>query len=225
MQLVTASGQKIEKVMVAIPSGDQWAAGFGLDLALLMAYTTFARPDTEVSIYNLKGTYLPRARAALAQKAIDLCASHILWLDSDMRFPKDTLIRLLAHGRSIVAANYPTRQPPILPIATDADGALLFDRPAEPLLAVRTAPMGCMLTATQVFLDLKKPWFAVGYSPAVDDYAPEDTFFCQQARAHQYQVLVDSALSEQVRHVGTMEFSMDHARMTQAAAQSHEDVA
>jgi hypothetical protein len=142
-----------------------------------------------------------------------------------MRFPKDTLLRLLGHGRSIVAANYPTRQPPIIPIALDVDKMRLFEHPTEPLHQVHAAPMGCMLTALDVFLEMQKPWFALGYNKDQDDYAPEDMFFCQKARELGYSILVDTRLSEEVRHVGTMEFDMGHARQTLAAIQSQEQPA
>ena len=217
-QLVTETGQAIEKVMIAVPCGDQVQAGFAQDLANLVGWTTYARPDTQVSLYFLRGTYLPRARAGLAQQAIDLACSHILWLDADMRFPKDTLIRLLMHQRSIVAANYPTRTAPIVPTAVDGQRREVFVHEPGALLDVTYVGMGCMLTATQVFQDIGKPWFAVGYSEKNDDYAGEDVFFCQKARRSKYQILIDPVLSEQVRHVGSFEFTMDHARATLTAA-------
>ena len=220
-QLVTEHGQKIEKVLVAVPCGDMVSAGFAQDLANLVGWTTFARPDTQVSLYFLRGTYLPRARAGLVVKALELACSHILWLDADMRFPKDTLVRLLMADKPIVAANYATRTAPIIPTAVDAERMELFAQ-SEEYQDVRYAGMGVMLTTAQVFLDIGKPWFAVGYSPASDDYAGEDVFFCEKARKHGYQILVDSALSDHVRHVGSFEYTMDHARMTLAAAVKQE---
>lgn len=217
-QLLTETGQPIEKVMVAVPCGDQVAQGFALDFALLAAYTTFARPDCQLSPYFLTGTYLPRARNLLATKALELCASHILWLDSDMRFPKDTLIRLLAHQKPIVAANYVMRSQPILPIALDEQRQPVFDKADDVLQEVSCAPMGVMLTETAVFTKMPKPWFAVGYNASIDDYAAEDLFFCKEARRHDYAIWIDPALSEQVRHVGSVEYAMQHGRMTRDLA-------
>lgn len=216
-ELVKETGEPIRRVLIAIPSGEQVAAGFAQDLALLMAYTTFVQPETELPLYFVKGTYLPRARATLAQKALDLACTHILWLDSDMRFPKDTLLRLLGHGRSIVGANYATRIAPILPTAKEGpDLAYCFD--GDGLVEVSAMGMGCCLTATSVFLDIPKPWFAIGYNKQADDYAGEDTFFGEQAKRHGYALLVDAALSEHVRHVGGFEYDLTHARMTRDAA-------
>lgn len=217
MTLVDAAGQSVAKVLVGVPCGPQVDAGFALDLALLHGYTTFVRPDMEVGLYFLKGTYLPRARAAIVTHALAHGYSHILWVDSDMRFPKDALLRLLGHAVPIVGANYVTRQPPILPLATDMDRQPVFHGERD-LEDVRFCGMGLMLTETQVFAKMGKPYFAVGYNKQVDDYAPEDAFFCDQARRHGFRVQVDWPLSEQVRHAGVLEFTLDHGRMTLAAA-------
>lgn len=216
--LVTEHGQPIEKVLIAVPCGDHVAAGFAQDLALLMGYTTFVRPDTELALYFLRGTYLPRARAGLVQAAIDRAASHILWLDSDMRFPKDTLLQLLRHNQPIVAANYPMRIAPIVPTAVDGDLQGMYDA-AEGLQVAKYCGMGVMLTAVEVFLKIGKPYFALGYSKISDDYSSEDTFFCQRARECGYSILIDPALSEHVKHCGMMDFTMAHARMTRVVDQ------
>lgn len=216
--LVDATGTPKPKVLVAVPCGDAVRAGFAQDLALLMGYTTYVKPDMEVLLYFLRGTYLPRARAGLVQVALDKGCSHLLWLDADMRFPKDTLLTLLGHNAPIVAANYPTRVHPILPTALDMERQPIFA--GEGLVDVRACGMGVMLTETRVFADIGKPWFAVGYSRQVDDYSSEDTYFCERARVAGYRVQVDTALSEQVSHLGEFAYQMEHARMTLEAAQA-----
>ena len=219
--LLDEHGTPKVKVLVAVPCGDQVAAGFAQDLALLMGYTTFVKPDLEVRLDFLRGTYLPRARAALVRDALDHTVTHILWLDSDMRFPKDTLLRLLAHGKPIVAANYPTRTAPILPTALDGETRVpIFTH--DGLVEATCCGMGVMLTSIDVFLALRKPWFAVGYNRDADDYAGEDTFFCQRAREANFAVWIDGALSEQVTHTGSFEYQMEHARMTLAAAREQQ---
>lgn len=214
--LVNEHGDVQHKVMIAVPSGDDVKADFAFDLARLMGYTTFVRPQMTVLLYSVKGTYLPRARAALVQAALDHTCTHILWLDADMRFPKDTLIRLLGHGMPIVAANYPTRQAPILPTALDMDLNPVFER--EGLIDVRSCGMGVMLTDVDVFTTIGKPWFAVGYNRKADDYASEDAYLCERARLSGYRVVIDGPLSEQVSHAGGFTFHMEHARMTLDAA-------
>lgn len=214
--LVSASGEKQYKILIAVPSGDFVHALFAYDLAMLVGYTQMMRPEMPVHLSILRGTYLPRARATLVEHAASVQATHILWLDSDMRFPKDALIRLLVHDQPIVGCNYPTRIPPILPTALTEDRQPMFR--AEGVVDASLIGMGCLLTAMEVFETMGKPYFALGYSREADDYSGEDTFFCQKAKQAGFDVLVDGDLSEDIQHLGTYPFAMPHARMTESAA-------
>ena len=220
MALINAHGEVVTpavKVMVAIPCGEMVHADFMYDVARMVGYTTLTSPATVILLYHVKGTYLPRARAALANEAVAQGCTHILWLDSDMRFPKDTLLRLLGHGERIVAANYPTRQPPFIPTAMDNDYQPVFS--GEGLTEVRACGMGVMLTACDVFRAIGKPYFALGYNKKDDDYAGEDVFFCESARKAGLRVLIDWALSAEVAHCGAYTFDMRHATATLTALQ------
>jgi len=220
--LLNESGDKQYKVMVAFPCGEMVHADFAYDLARMIGYTQFVRPEMNVLLYHVKGTYLPRARARLVQEALDQSCTHILWLDSDMRFPKDTLVRLLMHEKPVVAANYSTRQQPYLPTAMDFQNQPMFE--GEGLVEARYCGMGVMLVDMDVFREMSKPWFALGYAKVVDDYSGEDTYFCERARQAGVKILVDFPLSEQVAHCGGFTFEMAHTRMTQEAARGTNDI-
>lgn len=217
-----AQGDRVLKVMIGMPSGEMVHADFAYDLARLVGYTQLVRPDIAMMLYSVKGTYLPRARNALANEALAKGCSHLLFVDSDMRFPKDALIRLLGHEKSIVAANYPTRQHPVLPTALDAHRNPVFR--VEAVETVAIAGMGLMLIDMAVFLAVEKPWFAIGYSKAIDDYSGEDTFFCQKAAQAGHPTWIDGPLSEQVEHCGAFRYAMPHARMTEEAAHGTQHV-
>ena len=220
MPLVNENGDVLEtpvKVLVAIPCGEHVHADFAYDLARMAGYTTLVRPSLVLLLYHVKGTYLPRARATLANEALAQGCTHILWLDADMRFPKDTLLRLLGHGEAIVAANYPTRQPPFIPTAMDNDYNPVFS--GEGLSEVRACGMGVMLTKCEVFRAIGKPYFALGYNKKQDEYAGEDAFFCEQARKAAYRVLIDWHLSDEVGHCGGYTFDLRHSQATLTALQ------
>lgn len=212
--LVDASGKKQPRVMIGVPCGEDVKADFAASLALMLGYSTHVRPDIECPLFFAKGTYLPRGRAGLVNAAMEKGCTHILWLDSDMRFPKDTLLRLLHHDRAIVGANYPTRQMPIEPTATGLDGGPVTG--GEGVEAVKYCGMGVMLVDLDVFRTMGKPYFAIGYNRAQDDYAGEDVFFCEAARKAGYEVLVDHPLSEHVEHCGAVRYTMAHTRLTGA---------
>lgn len=211
--LVGPDGKKRCRVMAAVPCQDQVDAGFALDLAGLAARTALS--DTTLTFAQVRGAYLPQQRCDLVQIALDKDATHILWLDSDMRFPDDALLRLVERDKPIVAANYPTRRPPFLPTAEHREKGYLFTTAdASGLEEVSHAGMGLMLVDLDVYRALDKPWFALGYDPTKDGWAGEDVFFCRNAGRAKFPVLIDHDLSHEVRHSGQMIFTQRHAELT-----------
>lgn len=206
-------------VAICIPAGDHCATWFAYDLARLAATTAATREDVGLQIHIAKTAYLPLSRKHLATQALGAGATHILWLDSDMRFPKDALTRLLQHEAPIVAANYSTRRLPLGPVASDDSwGHVPHHTPdgATGVSSVQHVGMGLMLTDCAVFRALEKPWFALPYSSAADDFVGEDVWFCEKAREAGFPVLVDEALSQDVKHLGEWEFTLAQVNEWQA---------
>lgn len=213
MTLLNGDGTPRIKVAICLPCQDTVNAGFALDLARLVRRLT--EEHCEHTIIQNRGTIIPQQRATLVQHATTYGASHVLWLDSDMRFPCDTAARLLAHGEPIVAANYSTRRAPILPTAEHREHGSLFTTPeSEGLVEVSHVGMGVMLVEMRVYSTIKEPWFALGFNPVDKQYVGEDFFFLRRARESGFVTLIDQELSKEVRHVGEMEWRPEHACVT-----------
>jgi hypothetical protein len=199
------------RVMIATPCTDMVKAGFALDLAMLYGLT-IGSGDVECAVVQNRGTIIPQQRATLVDAAQRWGATHILWLDSDMRFPKDALFRLLAHEKPIVAANYARRRHPALPTAEHREHGYLFTEPeSSGLVAVTQCGMGLMLTQTTVFEAIGEPWFQIGYTSNDHQYVGEDFFFCTKARKAGFEILIDQDLSKSVKHVGELDYTFAHA--------------
>jgi hypothetical protein len=205
------------RVMVGIPTHNQVSGGFAFDLAKMVGFMAAQRPDVEVRVVMNHGSIIPQQRHTLVKKALDLDMTHILFLDSDMRFPPDTLDALLAHNESFVAVNYTTRRMPIYPTARvmSADKrefhAVYQDESDEGLREVDLVGLGVALIDLDVFRHLPKPWFMFMYHPELDDYTGEDFFFSHHARNAGVKILVDQSLSYEIKHVGETEFRHDMA--------------
>lgn len=211
------------RIAICTPCQDTVNAGFALDLALLVGFTNRNAPEIETAVIQNRGTIIPQQRAVLVMAAQEFRASYILWIDSDMRFPKDALFQLLARERAIVAANYPKRRQPILPTAGDSQRGFLFTTPESTgLVGVTECGMGLMLTDMDVFKRLPKPWFQHGYTPKDGEYVGEDFYFCRAAKREGYTILIDQDLSKQVRHAGEIEWTQDHAIVTRDALTERE---
>ena len=187
---------------------------FAYDLARAMSFHT-ATTDDRVMLYTSHGTLIASQRMELARQALEEKADYLLWLDSDMRFPRETIGHLMLRDKPIVAANYATRRMPVKPVAMmDNDGEIgrVYTAPdSEGLQPVDYIGMGVMMVKREVFEKVEAPWFAIPYSTVGQHYIGEDVFFCRKAREAGYEVLVDHDLSHQVKHVGTFEYSHEGA--------------
>ena len=210
----------VPSVAIAIPANGLVPMAFARDLALLMTYMSINYPEIRIRLLICEGTLVHEARHKLVRAALaNEDVTHILWIDSDMRFPKDCIIRMLNHQKPIVATNYSTRKEPHIPTAgINHDDDLLFDSTElEPLVRVERCGMGLMLVEANFFRAVQAPWFAVGFSPAADGYSGEDVYFCQLVARAGLDVVVDTQLSREISHIGSAEFQLDHCEITRQA--------
>ncbi|MEN3949904.1 hypothetical protein [Iodidimonas sp. SYSU 1G8] len=208
-------------VAVCVPARDMVHTAFAFDLARAVAFHTAHSAD-KVLLFQSMGTLICNQRQELAREAMAAGADWILYLDTDMRFPKDTIVRLLAHGVPVVAANYATRRTPVQPVAFRQAG--LSDRVQtgpqstglEPVFAVG---MGVFLVKADVMAALPLPWFQIGWSPGLADFVGEDMHFCRLLGEHGTAVVIDHDLSKEVRHLGGFEYDVQHAWLLREPAE------
>ncbi len=230
-QAVTPSGIK---VAICVPTHDTVPAYFAYDLAAMIGWTTliFTKEGAieDVSLYFVKGTYVHTARQELLANALRGGADYVLFIDSDMRFPKDALVRLLARSEPFVGTNYAHRRipPDYVAVKTSTrldedgeriDGELLRTTlESEGLEEVEALGFGFVLIHTSVFQEMAKihppkdkgPFWFFEYHPEVKTHVGEDVYFCRLAREAGATIFVDHDLSKMIRHIGQMEFGLEH---------------
>lgn len=188
-------------IVLATPTRADVTAGFTGDLIKLCR----RRPD--VKWLAPIGIYIGQLRSGCVALAQQAGASHLLFVDADMRFPEDTLDRLLEASVDIVAANYVQRTMPEWFVARIA-GASVSSVGCTGRLAVDSVGCGVMLIKMSVFDRLERPWFATpddGY-----EHVGEDVYFCRKARAAGLTVWIDHDLSQAVKHQGTIEYGVQN---------------
>lgn len=199
------------RVAVSFPSGDSVAAGFAYDLARMMTATAHNRHDIELRLHAVRGSILPQSRHELVELALAADCTHILFLDADMRFPKDTLVRLLAHEEPVVGCNYARRRFPITPVCSDSRFQPVFvEEGVEGLIPVAHMGLGVCLIDLDVFRQIPAPWFQTGFDHTSGNYIGEDVYFSALVREHGLTPLVDNTLSRDVTHLGEMEYRTEH---------------
>lgn len=184
-----------------MPSGDQMQTTTAISLAALV----HAASSIELALLNTRHSILSHARNVLARDALQRGCDWLLWIDSDMRFPPDTLARLLAHGQPMVGADYPRRVEPYTRTGVPRQAA---PHRAGGLTDMAVMPFGCMLTHADVFLHhVEPPWFSFG---STDDGGPigEDVMLCRRAIEGGLRIWRDDTLSHDIGHIGTQEFRL-----------------
>lgn len=217
------------KIMVAVPTHVHVPALFAADLANLFAFTIARFPEgTELGLVMRVGTYVHSARNELIREALRQEVDYVLWLDSDMRFPPDTLLRLLSHRiPGIVGANYSTKDFPGRFVAIKEVTKPGFPGKmcktlddAEGIEEVEALGFGvCLLDMKSVqWLDPEEqdfhPFFFQWVEGMGTQYG-EDVLFCNSLREHGGRIFVDHDLSKVCAHIGDYEYTTSHAALSE----------
>jgi hypothetical protein len=165
----------------------------------------------ELGVLVHTSTYIDESRNDLVTAALKAGVTHVLFLDDDMRFPKDALVRLLLHTVPVVGANYVTRgideklnKPRPLAV-TDGGNRLVYTRDdSTGLEEVEAFGTGVMLIQATLFEQIAFPWFEAYYKHG--RHHGEDYDFCRKVRESGARVFIDHDLSKEVRHVGEFEY-------------------
>jgi len=201
------------KLAVCIPSGDMVHMDFAASLGVMLAQLA-ARQVPSVLI-NEKSAVLQRSRQTLVNRALSQEASHLLFLDSDMIFPPDTALRLLAHKVDIVGVAAAKRRPPFTPSALTLQGEPLVFSPGDGLVEAGSIGLAGTLIRAEVFRQIGKPWFPVTWQgeddSGADLWTGEDYGFCEKVRQAGLQISVDAQLSYQFGHLGQRRFALDRS--------------
>lgn len=159
-------------------------------------------------IINSKTSIIEVGRNHLVSSASMIEATHLLFLDSDIMCPPDTLERLLGHGKDMVGATYVMRRAPYRLTHTNLDGTHTLS--SDSLHEVKRLPTGCLLIDMKVFSTLGQPVFRVPWDEK-GNYTSEDNDFCDRARLAGYSCWLDPKLSGELKHLGQYGYSVTDA--------------
>jgi hypothetical protein len=204
------------RIAVGVPSHGAWEPGFGLSLANMLVHCgTGGHGDPfEIQVFNAHGCVLPEVRTLLVAEAVRWQATHLLFLDSDMRFPATTLRSLLRHGAMVVGANYVRRGLPTFPTAylpggdRGRDGVLWTEPGDQGLVEVAHVGTGVMLIDMRLFDCLDLPFFDfVAPGDPGQGWQTDDVYFCRKVREAGIPIFCDQLLSQGIGHIGRMTFT------------------
>lgn len=215
MQTLTEQKPAV-KVAICIPSNGTWHTDFGMSLTRMCVYVATElfenSQQREVIVLDKRTSVLPRSRQESLEDAIYQGCTHALFLDSDQAFPHDTLHRLVAWKKPVVACNIAVKTNPSFPTAR-ARGATCFgvpitsEAPKVGLEKVWRIGCGIMLIDLSVLKDVPKPWFEIHYSVANSQFIGEDWYFIGKVEQAGHDVFVDHGLSREIGHIGYFNYT------------------
>ena len=190
------------RVAIASPMMDMCHSAFTACLARLVAHTIIEAPGIKINFLQCSTSLVPVSRQLLVALANDQDFTHMLWIDSDMTFPDDLLLRMLSHGKDIVAANCIARRPPFRMTAQVAGQPVETTVESKGLQRVDRIGTGVVLTSLDVFRKMPLPWFSLEWIEEQKIFRGEDYVFSDKAKKAGFDLWVDHDVSKQIEHLG-----------------------
>ena len=209
-------------ILIAIPCMDTVPSAFAESLLNL------DKPEgTKVCFKS--GSLIYDARNLISLTAIENNFDYVMWLDSDMKFPYDTLTTLLKdlndNNAQIISGLYFKRRLPTAPVIyklldepkKNNKGVLerqlesYDDYPTKSIFPIQGAGFGCMLMRTSV---LKRVWDKFGPAFAPLPWGGEDISFCYRVKQLGIPMLCDSRVK--CGHIGQFNYSEELYNMTRS---------
>lgn len=189
----------MKKTLIAIPRMDSVPTQFRQSLAML-------QKEGEVSLAFQMGSLVYTSRNLLGQTAIEMGADYVFWLDSDMVFPPDTLVKMIKtleeNDLDFLSGVYFRRVAPYKPVLYDemddtGVNHTEFEKIPDGIFEIGGCGFGCVLMKTDILIDV--------LASEMDMFTPlpragEDISFCIRARRCGYKLYADSRIP--LGHVG-----------------------
>lgn len=201
------------KTLIAVPCFDMVNEGFASSMLELI------KPG-ETVYSSVKNTLIYQARNRIAANAVKEGFDRVMWFDSDITFPEDTMIQLMRDmeetGADIVSGLYFLRKPGTKPVVFDnlvwnlnrethivESGATYYeDYPKDALFECAGIGFGCVMTTVDV-LNRVGEKYGTPFTPLVG--LGEDLSFCWRAAQCGAKIMCDSRIK--CGHIGQVEFN------------------
>ena len=195
------------KTLIAIPCMDMVQTSFMKSVLGLIR-------TGETTVSFLTSSLIYDSRNNLAKQAITEGYDRVLWLDSDMVFAPDLLLRLSAdmdEGREFVSGLYFKRKPPFMPVLykelkythnpekgeVKVDIEAYEDYPKNEIFKVAACGFGGVMMSADLINRIGNA-FGLPFSPAIG--LGEDLSFCMRAAQIGAEIFCDSRVK--LGHVG-----------------------
>lgn len=187
-----------------------------MKIAIAMACNRGIQPKTVTSLLEMitysdyeyyfviatEGYTISENRAYCVAQARQNNCTHLLFIDDDMIFPKDTLEKLINHQKEIIGVVYHSRKFPPEPVVVLENGKVVKEKDlkSKELLKCQHIGAGIMLIDLNVFNKIDKPYFNTETHESGFTLMGEDAWMCRQARKKGIDIYCDPQIH--IKHIG-----------------------
>ncbi len=185
------------KIIIGIPTASALLHRRFVQSLMSLQYPNGA--DVDINI--VEGYQIPFARNRIVQHALELNADYVFFIDADMIFPLDTLIRLFNRRVDICHALSFRRTAPYYPCLfkwlekEQCYESIDYSKNESDMISVDAAGSACTLINTNVFKKLKKPYYYYK-----SNIFSSDLTFSMDVKKAGYNIFVDKTLK--IGHIG-----------------------
>lgn len=206
------------RLLIGTPTHGSWDPDFGMSLVQLASYVAvvpMAGEIADVAYYKPQTSMLPEGRERCAEAARK-DGRDLVFFDTDMDFPRDTIHRLVAANRPIVAANCVSKILPSAPTARrKAQGSVFGEKVYTDPDSVGHEEVdrigaAVMYIKHHVLEEIPRPRFEMLWKGEDHGYQGEDWRLCELFEQKGYKPVINHELSKQIGHWGRFRYSHEH---------------
>lgn len=187
-------------VAYCVPSGDTWKTDTAVAFGGLCARSSLEGIETCIMNFRVCSVAHSRNLHVLECLKLQPRITHIMWIDSDMSFPPDGLVRLLAHDKDIVGAFYPQKVPPYKTVGHPE--TLADAESGAKLIKATIIGGGFVLAKREVYERIEDPWYEERYWAGNAGLGSDDVVFSHKCRLAGIELWADLSLSREIGHSG-----------------------
>lgn len=184
------------KILVSVANNQPYMhTQFCLSLFNLFFYTKKFH-EVEMRFYEIWD--VAGMRNLGAKDALKDGFDYVFFLDSDMIYPADSILKLLEHQKDVIGGYYIKRVPPLVSTqyrTFDIRGFGLLDplAPDQGVQEIAATGFGGVLIKTEIFKDMEYPYFEMIHMSNGEVFG-EDTYFCKKVHEKGLKVYSDTTL-------------------------------
>ena len=182
------------KIAICIPHNySHFEKAFVISLSEIIVYTNWWATQTkravDISVLFQDGLKLDAMRNSLVEICLQNNQTHVLFLDTDMSFPREIIRRMVEDFEDnptveAITGLYTWKRPPFVPHVYSKYNEKAGQFPMDKLFRVEGAGTGCLMVKTEVFKRTKAPWFL--FEEDKDNPSKmkmgEDLYFCKKVK-------------------------------------------